>query len=334
MGVSGAKKAAFLLMSMEPSIAAELLKSARPEAITRIAAELACLDGDGQYADDGLAETIQEFDTLLQGRKTQRNGRFLQQMLEGAVGKEKTRDLMSHMDELVQAKAPFKHICSLAIDEIAEALAGQSAQVVSFVLAELSPKKSAQLLMLLPEEIRAEAVRGMTSVDGISPQVKLRVASLVMARLRSRSAGGGGGGSSAARAGNQVRKVAILLRSLDTGARVAMVKAICEKDAALGTEVQNLMVTWDDIPTIADRSLQEILRGIDAKKLALSLIGAEPSMAKKIRACISERAVAMVDEESSLLSNPKPEETLAAREEILAGLRELNANGFLNFIES
>jgi flagellar motor switch protein FliG len=129
----------------------------------------------------------------------------------------------------------------------------------------------------------------------------------------------------------QLRKVAVLLRGLNTDFRNAMVKAISEQNADLAAQVQRLMVEWEDLTVIDDRGIQETLRGLDSRKLALALVGAAPAIIRKVRANISERAAALVDEETSLLSKPKPEDIQAARETILASLRESNEAGKLEF---
>ena len=73
---------------------------------------------------------------------------------------------------------------------------------------------------------------------------------------------------------------------------------------------------------------------VSSRSLALALMDAHPAPAEKIRSNISDRANAALDEEASLMSDPKGEEIEAAREEILAGLREVNDAGELKFEES
>ena len=61
--------------------------------------------------------------------------------------------------------------------------------------------------------------------------------------------------------------------------------------------------------------------------------GAPDEIAGKIKGNISERAAAMVDEETSLMSSPKKDDIRQAREKIVTALRELNRKGELAFIE-
>ncbi len=130
-----------------------------------------------------------------------------------------------------------------------------------------------------------------------------------------------------------LRKVAIILRNLSKELRDGMLGTIKEKDAAAAEKVAELMIIWEDIPLVTDRSMQQALRGIDAKKLALALMNAEPEIKKKIRSNISERANAMIDEETSLMAAPKKEDIAASREEIVKIVREMNVKGELMFIE-
>ena len=89
------------------------------------------------------------------------------------------------------------------------------------------------------------------------------------------------------------------------------------------------MILWEDIPLVGDRSLQQALRGVDERQLALALHEAPEEIVAKIKANISERAATMVAEEASLMSSPKKDDVRLAREKIVAALRELNRKGEL-----
>jgi len=89
------------------------------------------------------------------------------------------------------------------------------------------------------------------------------------------------------------------------------------------------MITWQDIVRVADRSLQEALRAVEASKLAIALYGGDEEIVQKIRSNISERLAAALDEESSLMQEPLEKEILDAREEVVKPLREANEDGSL-----
>jgi flagellar motor switch protein FliG len=101
----------------------------------------------------------------------------------------------------------------------------------------------------------------------------------------------------------------------------------------MGQNVAELMILWEDLPLVADRSLQTALREVDSQQLAKALIKADDVFVKKIKANISERAAAAIEEETSLMSSPKKEDIESAREEIVNVLRGINEKGELNFVE-
>lgn len=335
MAASGTQKAALLLMSLEPSTAAELLKSAEPAMVTKIAAELASMD-DGDYQSSAGEGPIREFHGLLRQARGDTGPRdFVKQLLESAVGKQNIARALGDVDHMIQLRDPFRSLRDAPIGKLGAALQGESPQVAAMVLGELPARKSAELLPLLDEGIRVMAVQGMAINEGVAPEAKLRVAAAIGQRLEAgeRPADEPAAVAPEEAGDDRYRKVALLLRGLKSEFREDLLDNITASDAETADKVKRMMVVWEDLAIISDRSLQEALRSVDARRLALSLIGGDPVSVERIRNNISERASSMLDEETSLLSSPTSDETEAAREAILDSLRDLNAEGDLTFVE-
>ena len=324
-------------MGLDPATAAELLRSASPEIVTQIAAELAYLQSAEGKPAAAAKESAQEFFGLLgEGGKAPAGEQFLRDMLKNALGEERSRQVLGQVNDLLQTRDPFRPVRSAEVADIAQALSGESAQVAAIVLMELPPAKSAALLALLDEDVQPQAVRSMTAEQAVLPEAKQTVAAAVSERLEALRAATGEAVPAAAEGIQQakLRKVAVLLRSLKTELRDSMLGGIAEQNSETGELVGNLMVLWEDLVVVADRSLQEGLRTVDSGKLALALCEADAALISKIRANISERAAALLDEEASLLSSPNAEEIEEARQAVLDVLREMNARGELGFEES
>ena len=337
MALGGTRKAALLLMSLDPTTAGELLKFAGSDTAAKIAAELAYL-GTLKGADAPQASaSVKEFFSLLDTGPSNAGGGgdgFIQQMLESAMGKGKSQEVLGKVQQLLAERDPFAGMRGAATASIAKALAGESAQVAALVLSQLPPKKSSELLGLLEEDVRAESIGVMASGEPVSVGTSVRVANVVSTRLAELAAEGGVEQATGDDLKDQQhRRVAVLLRGLKKELRDSLTSALSEKDKETGDAILRLMVVWEDMPLIADRDLQELLRQVDSRALALAMVGADEGIVGKVRDNISERAASMLDEETSLMSSPKEEEIEAAREEILTGLRELNVNGDLTFEE-
>jgi len=329
---TGVQKAAMLLRNLEPDVAGELLKATPPDVVKQIVAELVYMDATGQAA-DGMEPAI-EFLGLLHGGGERQRASSLQDMVANAVGRDRSAELLGEVRRLVDGRDPFIPIRQAEVPALAEALRGLHPQAAAMVLMELPPEKSAALIPLLEESVRAQAVRRMAIGERVSVEAQTRVAGLIRDRLEAQQkaqAAAGGGRPAQAGGNDRLRRTALLMRRLRRDLRDSLLESIHQQNADQAREIQNLMVTWEDIVIVADRNLQDILRTMDAEHLALAIQGADPKIEQKIRSNISERAAAMVDEEISLMRKPKMEDIQGARERILSELRQLNAAGELTF---
>jgi len=331
VALTGKQKAAMLLASLDVGTAVELLKGVEPGVVQELAVELAYLDAAGFNSKDGL-ELARQFVNRLQAKDEIHLKSFLERILKGTVGDDGAKRIQSQIQDLLQKRDPFISVRSADSQTIASILENEHPQVVAVVLSEMPVKKSSEVLGLLGEGVRLSAVSRMTGSEAVATEAKVRIAEMICKRLETVSSGRGGGVLQA-RPKQSLRKVAVILRNLGRELRDGLLGTIREKNGETGEMVAKLMIVWDDIPQVADRSLQESLRGVDSQKLALALVRADEAIVQKIRSNISERAAAALDEEASLMSAPRKEDIEKAREEIVQVLREMNEKGELAFIE-
>ena len=326
MPLPGKQKAAMLLMSLDSLTAVELLKGLDADEIQEIAMELARIDASGRRDVKEQAKIAREFYNSLHQEQNQKFNvkAFLNEMLINVLDKEKVEHIQTEVKKATEQKDVFLDIRLAGTDELVLALDGEHPQTIAVVLSELSPKKSQEVLSLLSEEARLKAVCKMTNPEMVGSGVKQRMASTITKRLKSFK-----GETLVERPEQTLRKLALVLSGLERDMRDSMLAEISKNDEETAAMVKRLMITWEDITSVADRSLQEALRSVDAGKLALALYGADEDIAQKIRSNISDRARAMLDEESSLMQEPLEKEVLDAREEVVRPLREANEEGTL-----
>ncbi len=324
--MTGKQKAAMLLMSLDAATATELLKGLDAEDIHEIAMELAHIDASQKIDNNEQTQIAQEFCSSLQQMEARRFSMktFLNEMLVTVLDKETAEQIQSEVKMISGGQDQFGDIRLASSDELVLALNGEHPQTIAVVLSELDPKKSQDVLARLDEEIRIKAVCRMLNPELVGSGVKQRMAFTVSERLQ-----GLKGETLTERPEQTLRKLAVVLSGLETDMRDQMLEEISKHDEETSKTVRNLMITWDDIPSIADRSMQEALRSVDAGRLAVALYGATDVIVEKIRSNISERAVASLDEEVSLMQDPLAKEVLEAREEVVNPLRDANEQGTL-----
>ncbi|MHC4572567.1 MAG: hypothetical protein ACYS76_00295 [Planctomycetota bacterium] len=160
MAIKGRQKAAMLLMSLDATTATELLKGLAPEEIQEIATELAQIDASGRRDTREQAKIVREFYNSLRTSQSETFSikGFINEMLISLVGRDKAEQIQSQIRKTTEKKDPFIAIRSASTDELVLALEGEHPQTVAVVLSELPPKKSQEVLSLLSEETRSEAV--------------------------------------------------------------------------------------------------------------------------------------------------------------------------------
>ena len=62
-----------------------------------------------------------------------------------------------------------------------------------------------------------------------------------------------------------------------------------DSDAETAAKIKRMMVVWEDLAIVTDRSLQEALRSVDSRRLALSLIKADPRLVVQYRGAVEDR---------------------------------------------
>ncbi|MHC4105501.1 MAG: FliG C-terminal domain-containing protein [Planctomycetota bacterium] len=330
--LTGKQKAAMLLKSLDSATAAELLKGVDAEAVQELAVELAHLDATGFNSKrQGLKLARQFCDSLRPNQDFRING-FLKEVLNNSVGGEKTEHIQSGIQELLNTNDPFNLICSTKPKTIAAILEKEHPQTAAVVLSEIPAEKKSEVLSFLDWGIRISIVNRMSNCGAISIEAKKRIAEVICGRLDTVTASDKVG-SLPKQSKSSKRKLAVTLRNLGREIRDGLLGIIRSKDKHISEMLVDLMIFWEDIPQISNRSLQKVLRRIDIKKLALSLVKADGRLIQKIQLNLTEPMAAVLSEQMLLVSAYEREDIEQAREEIVDVLREMNEKGELAFIE-
>jgi flagellar motor switch protein FliG len=337
VNLSNARKAATLLMSLDAETASELVKGLPTEKVEGLALELAQIEASGKITPKEKNNVTREFYEHLhnQDNDSAFNGPnvkgFINNMLISTVGQDKAKKIQSQIQSAIQQGDPFIAIKDANAFELSEVLKEEQPQTIAMILSELPPRKSQEVLILLGEEIQAQTICKMACLGVIKPEIKQIIASTVEKKLKLLQETSGPATTSQKE--DPLRKLAIMLRGLENELRSRLIEEVGKQNKETAENLLTQMIHWIDIPLIADRALQEILRSIDNAQLAKALYEADETISEKIKSNISERAKEAIAEEISLMREPEQKEIDEARQAVLEPLREANKKGELKFVE-
>jgi flagellar motor switch protein FliG len=335
MALKGIQKAAILLTTLDPTMAIEMLRGQSPEIIQRIAMELSQMDARGLTAPEQAMVVGRDFFNELQKRSsgTFHIKSFVSNLLQGSAGKEKASELQARLEKSVRDKDPFIIISNTAAPQLAAAIQGESPQTIALVLSSVPPKLATEVLTRLEDKVGTQVAWRLTLPQDISPKTLRRIGETVCKKLLEMNSEQKAPVIQEDTSKENLRRVAIVLSGLQKERRDAMLQQIQNRNPETAETVKALMVTWEDIPKIENKCLQGLLRKVEAGIMAKALFGAEAIVAQKIRSNISERMSQMIDDETSLLGEPRKKDILTAREAVTKPLREANEAEELLFIE-
>ena len=204
--------------------------------------------------------------------------------------------------------------------QLAKFIEGEHPQTIALILAHLEAKQASVLLMRLPEELRAEAVKRLAQLRQFSPEMAQRVSLVLHKRLESL-------GEQSRRAYAGLRGVADLMNRLELNTAKTILEGIEKEDPKLALSIRNLMFTFEDLLTVPEAGIRELLGQMDKKTLATGLRGASEELKNYIFKSMSSRAVEMLKEDMEVLGPVRSRDVHKAQLEAVAVARKLEAEG-------
>jgi flagellar motor switch protein FliG len=124
-----------------------------------------------------------------------------------------------------------------------------------------------------------------------------------------------------------LRSLVDLLNQVDRATERTILETLEEQNPELADEVRRMMFLFEDIVVLDDRSIQQVLREVDTKELAVALKGTSDEVQEKIYANMSERAAAIIKEDLEFMGPVRVKTVEEAQQKIVAVIRRLEDAG-------
>ena len=169
-------------------------------------------------------------------------------------------------------------------------------------------------------ELRAEAIKRLAQLRQFSPEMAERVSVVLHKRLEAL-------GEQSRRAYAGLRGVADVMNRLDITMAKTILEGIEKEDPKLALSIRNLMFTFEDLLTVPEAGIRELLGQMEKKTLATALRGASEELKNYIFKSMSSRAVEMLKEDMEVLGPVKSRDIHKAQLEAVGVARKLEAEG-------
>ena len=323
---TGLRKAAILMVLLGEDAASEIYRHLPQPEVELITQEIAGLD----YVNPEIGLVVlEEFHRLvLTGDYISQGGTdYANKLLVKAFGKEGATELLRQVSQAAEVSGTrLDSLRKADPQQLAKFIEGEHPQTIALILAHLESKQASMVLMKLPPELRAEPIKRLAQLRQFSPEMAQRVAVVLHGRLEAL-------GEQSRRAYAGLRGVADLMNRLDVAVGKTILEAIEGEDPKLALSIRNLMFTFEDLITVPEAGIRELLGQMDKKTLATALRGASEEVKTYIFKSMSSRAVEMLKEDMEVLGPVKSREIAKAQLEAVAVARKLEAEGKLTLTQ-
>jgi Flagellar motor switch protein len=121
--------------------------------------------------------------------------------------------------------------------------------------------------------------------------------------------------------------VAEILNAVDRSTEEEVLAEIEEEAPAMAEEIRNLMFVFEDVKTLDDRSIRELLKELSNEELTMALRGSTDDMKSLFFRNMSERAANMIREDLEIMGPTRLSDVESAQQNVVKIVRRLEGEG-------
>ena len=320
LNLNASQKLAAFLVIMGEDAAAEIVKNFDDNERELVCAEMAnlpLLDSSQQ------GEVLQEFTEMAVEARSGISGSvdFTRSVLEKSVGLFKAAEIIGRVGTARTSVASMQQIIDLDFTSITNLLKEEDAQTIALVLSYLSAAKGSEVLMGLPERQREIVVEKLATLESTPIEVVETLGDVLSSKV----------GERVSRALNQTggeKSAAAVLNAMSKDDRKKLLDNIDERQPDLVRSIRMKMFTFDDLQTLDVKTMQKIMREVDAGQLAIALKAATTTLRDAMLGALSKRAAENVNDEiEGLPDNLSMRAIESAQNGIIDVVRQLETEG-------
>lgn len=316
--MTGKQKAALLLISLGPEVAASVYKNLTEDEVERLTLEISSVK---KVESSVKEEIIEEFYNIAiaQDYISQGGIGYAKTVLEKALGKEQAQAVINRLTSSLQVR-PFDFARRADPSQLLNFIQNEHPQTIALILSYLEAQQAGIILSSLPQEVQADIARRIATMDSTSPEVISEIEAVLERKLSSTvtqdftETGG-------------VGAVVEVLNGVDRATEKTILDALEIQDPELAEEIRKRMFVFEDIVTLDSRSIQRIIRDCENEDLILSLKVSSEEVQDILYGNMSQRMAESFKEEMEVMGPVRLRDVEEAQSRIVAIVRRLEESG-------
>jgi len=316
--LSGAQKAAVLLIALGPEKSAKIIRHLGQAEIEQLTLEMSNIR---KVSEKHRELVLDEFYNMCIANDYIAKGgiEYAREVLERALGEQRAFEIISKLSASLKMR-PFDLVRRSDPKQLLSFIHGEHPQTIALIMTHLPAEKAAILLGSLEPEMQADVAKRVALMGRTSPEVLKEIEKVLEHKISNlaptdySSTGG-------------IQSVVDMLNRTDPGTLKNVMDVLDVEDPDLAEQIKRQMFVFTDIVLLDDRAVQLILREVENKELALALKGADQVVMDKIFKNMSDRASQMLKEDMEFMGPIRLKDVEEAQQKIVSTIRRLEDSG-------
>ena len=316
--MSGTEKAAVIMLLLGEQQAADVIRFMAPREVNALGSAMVSV---ADLSQDLVNLVLDDFVSTL---KTQTNlglgtPNYVQNVFKRALGDEKAATVLGKIMPPASSKG-LEILQWMDAKSIGEMINEEHPQVIAIILSVLEHDIAAEVLEYVSEAKRSEIIKRVASLDSVQPSA-MAVLEGIMAKQFTNNT------SSKASSIGGIETAAKIMNFAKVDGESGVMTGVTKMDKELATQIQDRMLTFENMADIDNRSMQRLLRDVENDLLLSGLRGADEATKDKFLSNMSERARDLLLDDMEAKGPIRVSEVEAAQKAIMQIARKLSDDG-------
>ena len=317
LNMTGPQKAAIFLLAMGEDYASGVFRKMNDDEISDVALEMSRIEYiTPQMLDAVSTDFVGKYEgdpkMIIEGES------FLKQVVSSSLSSDKAKAVLDTL-EVRRRDSPFVWSKDVNVGTLGTYIAGEHPQTVAMILAYMPPEIASEVLMGVPDEKKGDIALRIARLGQISDEVVRDVDEALKRELRGAVGPGGQAG------GLQV--LVNIINGVDKSTEEIVMEQVEEENAEMADSIRNMMFVFEDMVSVDDKAMREILKKVEGQQLTYALKTATEEMKDKIFANLSQRAGEMLKDDLDTMGPVRLAEVEEAQQAIVRAAKELESEG-------
>lgn len=314
--LTGAQKAAIVLMSIDEENATKILSTMGDEEIKELSNTMASL---GTVSSETVERLFVDFvESMSSSGVVVGTFDSTERLLMKALGKDRVDNIMEDIRGPA-GRTTWDKLGNVNEEVLATFLKNEYPQTIALVLSKIKAEHAARVLSVFPEDLSLEVINRMLGMEAVKKEVLDGVEKTLRLEFMNNLA------KTQRRDTHEI--MAEIFNNFDRNTEAKFMGVLEQKNSEAAERIRALMFTFEDLKKVDPSGMQTLLRNVPKEKLGIAMKGASEAIKELFFKSMSERSAKLLREDMEALGPVRLKDVDEAQMLIVQAAKDLSAKG-------